>query len=34
MVTHSPAYSEHAQRIIHMFDGNIVSENIQNKFKI
>ncbi len=34
MVTHSPAYSEYAQRIIHMFDGNIVSENIQNKPKL
>jgi putative ABC transport system ATP-binding protein len=31
MVTHSQAYSEYAQRIIHMFDGNIVSENIQHK---
>jgi len=34
MVTHSPTYAEYAQRIIHLFDGNIVSENIQNKFKI
>jgi len=33
MVTHSPVYSEYAQRIIHLFDGNIVSENIQNKAK-
>jgi len=34
MVTHSPTYSEYAQRIIHLFDGNIVSENIQKQFKI
>jgi putative ABC transport system ATP-binding protein len=34
MVTHSPSYAEYAQRIIHLFDGNIVSENVQNKFKI
>jgi putative ABC transport system ATP-binding protein len=34
MVTHSPAYAEFAQRIIHLFDGHIVSENIQNKFTI
>jgi len=34
MVTHSPTYAEYAQRIIHLFDGNIVSENIQQKFKI
>jgi len=34
MVTHSPSYAEYAQRIIHLFDGNIVSENIQKQFKI
>jgi putative ABC transport system ATP-binding protein len=34
MVTHSPSYAEYAQRIIHLFDGNIVSENIQRQFKI
>ena len=34
MVTHSPTYAEYAQRVIHLFDGNIVSENIQKKFKI
>jgi len=34
MVTHSPTYAEYAQRIIHLFDGNIVSENIQKPFKI
>ncbi len=34
MVTHSPAYAEHSQRTIHLFDGHIVSENLQEKFKI
>jgi len=31
MVTHSQAYAEHSQRIISLFDGKIVSENIQEK---
>ena len=34
MVTHSPAYAEHAHRIIHLFDGHVVSENIHKEFKI
>lgn len=34
MVTHSPAYAEYSNRIIHLFDGSIVSENIQKEFKI
>jgi putative ABC transport system ATP-binding protein len=34
MVTHSPAYAEYSHRIIHLFDGHIVSENIQEEFKI
>ena len=34
MVTHSPAYSEYSHRTIHLFDGHIVSENIQREFKI
>jgi putative ABC transport system ATP-binding protein len=29
MVTHSPAHAERAQRIIHLFDGHIVTENIR-----
>ena len=29
MVTHSPAYADFAHRIIHLFDGKIVSENIE-----
>jgi len=34
MVTHSPAYAEYSSRVIHLFDGHIVSENIQREFKI
>jgi len=34
IVTHSPAYAEYSHRIIHLFDGHIVSENIQKEFKI
>ncbi len=34
MVTHSPAYAEYSQRIVHLFDGHIVSENIQKEFRI
>jgi putative ABC transport system ATP-binding protein len=28
MVTHSPTYADHAQRIIHLFDGHVVTENV------
>ncbi|MBN1184774.1 MAG: ABC transporter ATP-binding protein [Bacteroidales bacterium] len=31
MVTHSPSYAERAGRIIHLFDGHIVTENIKSK---
>ncbi|MBN1271683.1 MAG: ABC transporter ATP-binding protein [Candidatus Aminicenantes bacterium] len=34
MVTHSPAYAEYSQRIIHLFDGHIVSENIREEFRL
>ena len=34
MVTHSQAYAEYSQRTISLFDGQIVSENIQKKFKL
>jgi putative ABC transport system ATP-binding protein len=34
MVTHSPTYAECAQRVVHLFDGQVVSENIQTKFRI
>lgn len=29
MVTHSPTYAERANRIVHLFDGHIVTENIK-----
>jgi putative ABC transport system ATP-binding protein len=29
MVTHSPAHAERASRIIHLFDGHVVTENIK-----
>ena len=28
MVTHSPAYADYAHRIVHLFDGRVVTENI------
>jgi putative ABC transport system ATP-binding protein len=31
MVTHSPIDAEYAHRVIHLFDGQIVSENINAK---
>jgi putative ABC transport system ATP-binding protein len=34
MVTHSPAYAEYAHRIIHLFDGHVVSENIQEEYRV
>ena len=32
MVTHSPAYAEYSHRIVHLFDGKIVTENIDRRF--
>lgn len=34
MVTHSPAYAEYAERLIHLFDGQIVTENLAEKFHV
>ncbi len=34
MVTHSPSYAEYANRTVHLFDGHIVSENLQEEFMI
>jgi len=34
MVTHSQAYAEYSQRVFYLFDGQVVSENIQKKFKL
>jgi putative ABC transport system ATP-binding protein len=32
MVTHSPAYADFANRVIHLFDGHIVTENLKEKY--
>ncbi|MFO7658597.1 MAG: ATP-binding cassette domain-containing protein, partial [Bacteroidales bacterium] len=29
MVTHSPAHADRAHRIVHLFDGSVVTENIK-----
>jgi putative ABC transport system ATP-binding protein len=34
MVTHSPAYADYAQRVIHLFDGHIVTENLRGEFRV
>jgi putative ABC transport system ATP-binding protein len=34
MVTHSPAYAEFSQRTIHLFDGHVVTENINEQFHL
>ena len=34
MVTHSPAYADYAERLIHLFDGHIVTENFKDKFHV
>ncbi len=34
MVTHSPTYAEYGNRIIHLFDGHVVTENYKEKFHV
>ena len=34
MVTHSPAYADYGNRVVHLFDGHIVTENMKAKFHI
>ncbi len=34
MVTHSAAQAEYAHRVIHLFDGHVVTENIKEQFKV
>jgi putative ABC transport system ATP-binding protein len=34
MVTHSPAYAEYGNRIIHLFDGHIITENMKERFHV
>ena len=33
MVTHSPAYADYTHRVIHLFDGHIVTENLKEKYE-
>jgi len=32
MVTHSPAYADYANRVVHLFDGHIVTENLKEQY--
>jgi len=34
MVTHSPTYAEYGNRIIHLFDGHVVTENMKSEFHV
>lgn len=34
MVTHSPTYAEYGSRIVHLFDGHVVSENFKEGFRV
>jgi putative ABC transport system ATP-binding protein len=34
MVTHSPTYAQCAERIVHLFDGHVVSENVQGEVRV
>ncbi len=34
MVTHSPTYAEYGDRVIHLFDGHVVTENYKEKFHV
>jgi len=34
MVTHSPTYAEYGNRVVHLFDGHVVTENYKEKFHV
>ena len=34
MVTHSPTYAERAHRVVHLFDGTIVTENTMSRLAV
>ena len=34
MVTHSPMDADYAQKVIHLFDGQVVTENIKERFHV
>jgi putative ABC transport system ATP-binding protein len=33
-VTLSPSYDEYGNRVIHLFDGNVITENYQQVFRV
>jgi putative ABC transport system ATP-binding protein len=34
MVTHSPTYAEYSNRIIHLFDSHVVTENVLEEYRV
>lgn len=34
MVTHSPTYADYGNRVIHLFDGRVVTENFKEAFMV
>ncbi len=34
MVTHSDSYADYAERLLHLFDGQIVAENLSERFRL
>ncbi len=34
MVTHSPTYADYGNRVIHLFDGKVVTENFNQTFRV
>jgi putative ABC transport system ATP-binding protein len=34
MVTHSPSHADYAHRVVQLFDGHIVTENIKKEFQL
>lgn len=34
MVTHSPTYADYGNRVIHLFDGRVVTENFKEAFRV
>jgi putative ABC transport system ATP-binding protein len=34
MVTHSAAYADYAERLLHLFDGQLLAENLSEKFRL
>ena len=34
MLTHSPTYAEYGNRVIHLFDGQVVTENFKEAFRV